>query len=478
MRWATILVLIRGANLPKIGYKRSVLNPAQLFIISFIGLIGVGTFLLMLPNSTYGDISLVDALFTSTSAVCVTGLSVVDIGTYFTRFGQTIIMLLIQAGGLGILTFASYFSYFFKEGATYENQIALSDITDSKKIGEVFTTLRRILVITFTVEIIGAFLIFININPKLIPQLGERIYFSIFHSVSAFCNAGFSTLSNGMMEAGFVTNYRFQLTIITLFVFGGLGFPIVINTLRYLKHLIKRYFLFFVYGRDNYIPWILTLSSKINLITTSILIVAGTGILYLKEYSSAFASHSGIGKFVTALFTATTPRTAGFNTIDFNQLQFSSIILIILLMWVGASPASTGGGIKTSTFAIGTLNFLSLAKGKKKIELFRREIADISVRRAFAVMSLSFIVIGAGIFLISDFDNNIELLDIAFECFSAYSTTGLSLGITGLLSDSSKVVLVGMMFVGRVSMLTILIAVFRKSKTLTYRYPGDEILIN
>ncbi|MDO5106050.1 TrkH family potassium uptake protein [Capnocytophaga sp.] len=478
MRWATILMLIRGANLPKINYKRSVLNPARLFIISFVGLIGIGTFLLCLPNSTHGDISIIDALFTATSAVCVTGLSVVDIGTYFTRFGQTIIMLLIQAGGLGILTFASYFSYFFKEGATYQNQIALSDITNSQKISEVFTTLKRILVITFTVELIGAFLIFVNLSPKLIPQVGERIYFSVFHSISAFCNAGFSTLTNGLMAEGFVFNYRFQLTIITLFVFGGLGFPIVINTLRYLKHLIKRYFLFFISGKDNYIPWILTLSSKINLITTAILIVTGTGIIYLKEYSHALASHGGIGKFITALFTATTPRTAGFNTIDFNDLQFSSIILIILLMWIGASPASTGGGIKTSTFAIGTLNFLSLAKGKKKIELFRREIADISVRRAFAVMSLSFIVIGTGVFLISDFDNQLKLLDIAFECFSAYSTTGLSLGITGLLSDSSKLVLVIMMFIGRVSMLTILIALFRKSKNLTYRYPGDEILIN
>lgn len=478
MRWATILILIRGSNLPKINYKRSVLNPAQLFIISFVGLIGVGTFLLKLPNSTHHHVSTLDALFTSTSAVCVTGLSVMDIGTEYTRFGQTIIMILIQAGGLGILTFASYFSYFFKQGTTYENQIALSDMASSDKIGEVFTTLRRILTITFTVEIIGAFLIFVNIKTRVIPDFWERVYFSIFHSISAFCNAGFSTLPASMMQEGFVTNYRFQLIIIILFVFGGLGFPIVINTLRYLKYFIKRTVLFFISKKDNYIPWILTLSSKLNLITTAVLIGVGTAIIYIKEYNNTLSVHTGVGKFITALFTATTPRTAGFNSVDFSQLHFSSIIIIILLMWIGASPASTGGGIKTSTFAIGILNFISLAKGKSKIEIFRREIADISVRRAFAVMSLSFIVIGLGVFLIAQFDEQIKLLDIAFECFSAYSTTGLSLGITSILSSPSKVVLIGLMFIGRVSMLTILIAIFKKTKTLTYQYPNDEILIN
>jgi len=387
-------------------------------------------------------------------------------------------MLLIQAGGLGILTFASYFSYFFKGGATYENQIALSDITSSNKIGEVFTTLKRILIITFLVEFIGAFFIYININSKLIPEFWDRIYFSAFHSISAFCNAGFSTLQNGMMEDGFVFNYPLQFTIIVIFVFGGLGFPIVINILRYLKHFIKRYFLFFTSGENYYKPWLLTLSNKLNLITTFSLMIIGSVVIFAKEYANTLVEHKGIGKIVTAIFTATTPRTAGFNSIDFSQLHFSSIIIIILLMWIGASPASTGGGIKTSTFAIATLNFISLAKGKSKIEIFRREIADISVRRAFAVMALSLIVIGFGIFLIAHFDPKKGLLDIAFECFSAYSTVGLSLGITGDLSNSSKLVLVGIMFVGRVTMLSILIAVFKKAKALTYQYPSDEILIN
>lgn len=478
LRFAIILKLIREFATPKINYKRSFLNPAQLFIISFMGLILIGALLLMLPNATYNGISFIDALFTSTSAVCVTGLIVVDTSSFFTPFGQSLIMILIQAGGLGILTFASYFSYFFKGGATYENQIALSDISSSNKIGEVFTTLKRILGITFFIEFVGAFFIYINIDKELIPSYLDRIFFSAFHSISAFCNAGFSTLPNGMMQDGFVNNYSLQFIIIIIFVFGGLGFPIVINVLRYLKHFVKRYILWFASGKDNYKPWILTLSSKINLITTFSLMFLGTVIIYAKEYYNTLSNHEGIGKFITALFTATTPRTAGFNSIDFSQLHFSSIIVIILLMWIGASPASTGGGIKTSTFAIATLNFLSLAKGKDKIEIWRREIADISVRRAFATMTLSLVVIGFGVFLISYYDENIKLLDIAFECFSAYSTVGLSLGITGDLSSESKIVLIAIMFIGRVTMLSILIAFFKKVKSLNYRYPTDEILIN
>ncbi|HRN48976.1 MAG TPA: potassium transporter TrkG, partial [Niabella sp.] len=443
IRLAVILKLIREFIRPRLSYKRSLLNPAQLFIISFMGLIVVGALLLMLPNATYQGISFVDALFTSTSAVCVTGLIVVDTSSYFTAFGQTLIMLLIQAGGLGILTFASYFSYFFKGGSTYENQLALSDMTNSEKIGEVFTTVKRILTITFLIEFIGAIFIFFNLDKALIPSFSERVYFSVFHSISAFCNAGFSTLPNGMMEDSYVYNYPLQFIIVIIFVFGGLGFPIVINSVRYIKHLISRYILWFVEKKNNYRPWILTLSNKINLLTTFILIVLGTVIIYIKEYYNVLGNHQGLGKVVTALFTATTPRTAGFNSIDFSQMHFSSIIIIIFLMWVGASPASTGGGIKTSTFAIATLNYFSLAKGKTRIEVFRREIADISVRRAFAVMSLSLLVIGISVYLISHYDSHVPLLDIAFESFSAYSTVGLSLGITGDLSSESKLVLIG-----------------------------------
>lgn len=478
IRFAFVLTFIREFSEQKLKYKRATLNPAQLFIISFIVIILLGSLLLQLPNATHHGISFLDALFTSTSAVCVTGLIVVDTGSYFTEFGQVIILFLIQIGGLGILTFASYFSYFFKGGSSYENQLSLGEMTNSNKLGEVFSTLKRILIITFTIEFFGALMIFSSLDSRLIGSFIERVYFAVFHSVSAFCNAGFSTLEMGMYDEGFKYNYFLQLALIFLFIMGGLGFPIVVNLVKYTKYFITVRLLHFNKKAKKHKPWVLSLNSRITLITTISLTVVGTILFFFAEYNNSLLEHGAFGKFVTALFGATTPRTAGFNTVDMANLSFSTVILIILLMWVGASPASTGGGIKTSTFAIATLNFLSLAKGKTRIEVYRREIADISVRRAFAVISLSLIVIGTGIIVMSIFDSEKDLLGIAFECFSAYSTVGLSLGITADLSPVSKFVIIVVMFIGRVSMLSIMIAVFRKVKHKNYRYPSEEITIN
>ncbi|MBJ7883019.1 TrkH family potassium uptake protein [Gelidibacter salicanalis] len=478
VKFAIILTFIREFSEQNINYKRTTLNPGQLFIASFLTIIVLGAFLLMLPNATHQGISFIDALFTSTSAVCVTGLIVVDTGSYFTTFGQSIILCLIQAGGIGILTVASYFSYFFKGGASYENQLTLSDMTGSSKLGEVFSTLKRILVITFSIELVTAALIYTTLDGKLFNTFFERLFFSAFHSVSAFCNAGFSTLPNSLYESGFRYNYMLQSIIIAAFVLGGLGFPIVVNIIKYLKYFVVKKIFYFTGKEQTHKPWVLTLNSRITLVTTTVLTVVGTLLFYINEYHNTLSEHDGIGKFVTALFGAATPRTAGFNTVDMSALNFSTIMMLFLLMWIGASPASTGGGIKTNTFAIATLNFLSLAKGKSRIEVFRREIAEVSVRRAFAVITLSLLVIGTGIILISIFDDDKSLLTIAFECFSAYGTVGLSLGITAKLSALSKGVIILVMFIGRVSMLTLLIAMFKKVKHKNYKYPIEEITIN
>ncbi len=476
IRLGIVLTFIREMSEVNLNYKRAVVNPAQLFILSFLIIVLLGALLLMLPNATNGKISFLDALFTSTSAVCVTGLAVVDTGTYFTRFGQIIIVGLIQIGGLGILTFASYFSYFFKGGSSYENQLVISDMTNSQKIGEVFSTLKHILLITFTVEITGAILIFLSLDSSDFSYFG-RIFFSIFHSVSAFCNAGFSTLSNGLYDENFRYNYFMQTVIIVIFVLGGLGFPIVVNILNYIKTKIQRVWIFSV-QKPAHRPRLLNLNSRITLITTMSINLVAFILYFMMEYHHTLSEHNFFGKIITALFGATTPRTAGFNTVDMTALSFPTVMLIFLLMWIGASPASTGGGIKTSTFAIATLNILSLARGKSKIEVHRREIADISVRRAFAVISLSLIIIGFGIMLIAIFDSEKDLMSIAFECFSAYSTVGLSIGITSSLSSSSKLVIIIMMFVGRVSMLSVIIAFFKKTKYRNYQYPTEEITIN
>jgi trk system potassium uptake protein len=477
LKVAVLLSFVREFSSRGFQVKRTLLNPAQLFIISFLAIIVIGAFLLVLPNATKGGISFLDALFTSTSAVCVTGLAVVDTGTHFTRFGQYIIMGLIQIGGLGILTFASYFSYFFRGGTTYETQLVLSDMTSSRKLGEVFSTLKHILIITFGIELAAGILIYTSLDQTSIQAPSERMFFAAFHAVSAFCNAGFSTLSNSLYETGFKFNYFLHIVIIFTFVLGGLGFPIVVNILTYLRYKIARLFVF-TRRKLSFRPWVLNLNSRITLITTLSITAVSFVFFYILEYHNTLAEHQGLGKFITALFGATTPRTAGFNTIDSAAMTTPALILVMVLMWIGASPQSTGGGIKTSTFAIAILNILSLAKGKSRIEVYRREIADISVKRAFAIMVLSLVVIGTGTLLISVFDAQFDLMSIAFESFSAYSTVGLSLGLTGKLSDGSKLVLIAMMFIGRVSMLTLVIAVFRKVKQKNYRYPNEEITIN
>ena len=477
--FAGLLYFVREASVFKFTLKKSYLNPAQLFITSFLGIIILGTSLLMLPKATHEGISFIDALFTSTSAVCVTGLIVVDTGSYFTAFGQSIIVFLIQLGGLGIMTFASYFSYFFRGQSSYENQLMLKDVTNSEKIGEVFSVLKKILYLTIGIELISAFLIFIDLDKSQVSGLSDQIFFSVFHAISAFCNAGFSTLELSFYQPEFRFDYSMHIVIALTFILGGLGFPIMLNIYKYIIYFFKdRYLKLTNSSKRVYSPWALNLNTRIILFTTSILLIGGTLIFFGFEYNHSLQEHSGFGKIVTSFFGAATPRTAGFNTVDYHNLRFSTIMITFLLMWIGASPASTGGGIKTSTFAIATLNFLSLARGKDRVEVYKREVSANSIRRAFAIISLSLVVIGTAIFLIASFDSDKTLLSIAFEAFSAYSTVGLSTGITSALSLPSKLVLIFTMFIGRVSMLTLLIAILRRVRHTNYRYPTDEILIN
>lgn len=476
-----LLTFIREFAEKKVNYKKSALSPPQLFIVSFLVVILFGAILLELPNSTNGGISFIDALFTSTSAVCVTGLIVVDTATHFTEFGQLIIVILIQIGGLGILTFASYLSYFFKGGASYGNHLTFGEMTNADRLGEVFKLLRRILIITFLIELTGAILIYFSIQESFFESHSDRIFFAIFHSVSSFCNAGFSTLSNGLYDGGIRYNYWFQLWIIGLFTFGGLGFPIVVNTIKWLRNWLRRTIckITGLTQKQSFQPWVLTLNSRITLITTAVLIILGSVLFFISEYNHSIAEHSSVfGKVVTALFGATTPRTAGFNTIDMTTMNMATVLIVIFLMWIGASPASTGGGIKTTTIAIAFMNIVSLARGKSRIELFRREIASSTVRRAFAMIVLSIVVIGIGLVLIAIAEPHIPMHKLLFECVSAFSTVGLSLGITYELSSFSKFVLITIMIIGRVNMFTIITAVVMKTKYTNYRYPSEEISIN
>ncbi|WP_298525038.1 TrkH family potassium uptake protein [uncultured Christiangramia sp.] len=479
MYFASLVYFIRELATINFRFNKAYLNPAQLFISSFLGIILVGTGLLMLPKATHEGIGLLDALFTSTSAVCVTGLIVVDTGSYFTTFGQSILLLLMQLGGLGIMTFASYFSYFFRGQTSFENQLLLKDATNSERIGEVFGVLKKILSITFVTELLGAIFIYFSLSENELSQISDRIFFSLFHAISGFCNAGFSTLENSLYEPIFRFNYPLHLVIAVLFILGGIGFPIVLNIYKYLKYTFSNLMLKLNNKRPlPYSPWVINLNTRIVIVTTIILLSVGTLGFYILEYNNTLAEHNWFGKIVTAFFGAATPRTAGFNTVDMQALNVSTLMLTFMLMWIGASPASTGGGIKTSTIAIAALNFVSLGKDKDRIEVYKREVSSNSIRRAFAIISLSLMVISIAIFLMTIFEKDIAIIDIAFEAFSAYSTVGLSTGITSSLSSSSKIVLIFTMFIGRVSMLTLLIAMLRKAKHLNYRVPTDEILIN
>lgn len=476
---AIFIALVRELSALRIIVKRLVINPAQLFILSFLLIIILGGFLLMLPKATHTNISLVDAMFTSTSAVCVTGLIVVDTGSFFTVFGQSIIMVLIQIGGIGIMTFASYFSYFFSGVSTYKNQLVIREMTNTEKVGEVFSVLKRIILITFFIEGIGTLLIFQTIGKTIIQPLGERFFFSVFHSVSGFCNAGFSTLENSFYESSYRFNYPLHFILAALIILGGLGFPVVINLLRF----VKAKFLILVSGlfrkkHQFQIPWLLNINTRIVLITSFVLTIFGTILFYLFEYNNTLADHSFSGKIVTSFFGSVTTRTAGFNTVDTSALHISTLLIVMFLMWIGASPGSTGGGIKTSSMAIAVLNIISMAKGKSRLEIFNREISVISVYRAFTVIILSIFVIALSAFMILLINPELGLLNIVFETVSAYSTVGLSTGITASLSSPGKMVIILTMFIGRISMLTLLIAVFKKVSSEKYQYPSESILIN
>lgn len=469
------MVFLREFSTIRSNRRMRYLNPAQLFVFTYIAIILLGTALLMLPLATFTGISFTDALFTSTSAFCITGLIVAETGTYFTVFGQVVIMILFQLGGIGIMTFTSFFGYFFSGSASYGNQLLLKDMTSSEKIAEVFQTVRIIMLFTFVIEAIGAVSIYFSLDREIIEPLDERIFFSVFHAISGFCSAGFTTMTGNLYNEAFRFNYSLHLVIAFLFIAGGLGFPIVYNFFRYLRHYLLNRIL---KERSLHVPWVININTRIVVLTSLALLVLGTFFFYILEYDNTLAAHDGAGKIITAFFGAATPRSAGFNTVDTSALLLPTLMMVMLLMWIGAGPASTGGGIRVTAFAVAVMNVVSIARGKDRIEVFGREVSDSSVRRAFAVILFSVIVIGASVFIIAIVEPDRELLPVAFECFSAYGTVGLSMGITSELSDISKLVIIFNMFTGRISMIIIMVAIIRKVKHLNYRYPEENISIN
>ncbi len=450
-------------------------NPAIVFVGSFMILALTGAFLLMLPSATTNGITFTNALFTSTSAVCVTGLTVVDTSLAFTTIGQTIILVLIQLGGIGILTFTSFFAFFFRGSSSFKEGLNTKDFIAHEGLKDVFRAALNVVIFTLAVEAVGAIFIYSSILE--VNTIENKFYFSIFHSISAFCNAGFSLLQGNLYDEAIRFDYFLQWIIMTLIVLGGLGHNIVFNFYQKIKtHVLEFFDKTIVHKKVR----IITLNTQIVIYTTLILLISGFVFLFISEYNNTLLEHNTIfGKITAASFNSVTPRTAGFNAVDFTQMNVPSLLFIIFLMWIGGSPASTAGGIKTSTFALATLNIFAVASGKSRIQLFGRRISSESTSRAFAILCISLITIGISIVAILIFEpKGTPLLTVAFECFSAYSTVGLTLNFTPILTEPSKYVLIACMFIGRIGMLNLMVGLLRRLNHQFYEYPKENILIN
>jgi trk system potassium uptake protein len=456
------------------------LNPAQLFMISFGLIIFTGALALMLPNATTRSISFVDALFTSTSAVCVTGLTVLDTAKDFTLLGKSIILILIQVGGIGIMTFTSFFGYFFKGGATsFTEKFLLSDFLSEDNVSEIAKTFMKVILITLAIEAMGALAIYLSLDHTYFPTIQQRIHVAVFHAISAFCNAGFSTLPFNLYDVSVRSNIPLLYTLGFLIIFGGIGFPILLNFYFYLKVKLSALTSRIFRGvKKSVIPQLININSRLVIGTTIFLLVVGTAFFFILENQNTLAGMSISEKITHAFFGSVTPRTAGFNSLDYTQISIAAVVLTIFLMWVGASPVSTGGGIKTTTFAVAILNTLRIARMKNHIEFHQREIHERSVDRAFAIIILSIVILGCSSLIMHLFEPTKGALQVLFECVSAFGTVGLSLGITPYLKDVSKILLIVLMFAGRMGILTLLFAFFRRAKPPVYRYPKENIVIN
>ncbi len=455
---AVIYLLYLFINKEKIlTYLKTIkLNPAQSFSLGFILVIFIGTWLLSLPFATNSPVAFIDRLFTATSAVCVTGLVTIDITTSFTLFGKIIILILIQVGALGIMGLMTFLIIFSgKKLDFYERNATLAIFNQDS-----FVTLKRLIILmiifTLSVEIIGAVLIFFSSPPG--PFL-EKAFFSIFHSVSAFCNAGFSTLPDSLMS--YYSSFNINMTISMLIIIGGLGFPVILN--------LKEHF---IQGKK------ITLHTKIVLLTSIFLIIAGTLMFLGQEYHHTLANYSAPEKALTSFFQSVSTRTAGFNTIPMNELQPTTIMWMVVFMFIGASPGSTGGGLKTTTFFILIYAVIVFLKKSKTATVFKRKIRLTIFHKAGLILIVrGFIVILATILLMY-YETRVKFLDLLFEVVSAFSTVGLTTGITSLLSNSGKIIIILLMFIGRLGPLNILASMAsKKPKGKAMEYSDGYIIV-
>lgn len=429
-------------------------NPAQFLVIAYLAVISVGTLLLLLPVATTGEGSLtfMDALFTASSATCVTGLMVVEFGRAFTVFGQIIIMVLLQIGGIGIMTFSTIIALLLGRKIGLKERLLLKDDLDNIKMAGLVKLVKHVIFLTFTIEGLAAIPLFISFIKDY--PVGEALYLAIFHSISAFNSAGFALSENSL------TAPLTSLIIMVLVILGSLGFSVLVE----------------LFSRKRMREF--SLQSKIVLTFTLILIVFALFAFLLLEYNnpSTIGSLAPLQKLQTALFYSINSRSAGFNVLATGQMHSATLFLTIILMFIGASPGSTGGGIKTTTFGVIILAVWNVIRGKRDIEIFRRRLSERLVIKAFVITLLALFWVIFVTMLLS-ITESASFFALLFETVAAFGTVGLSTGITASLSGIGRLLIIFTMFIGRVGPLTLAVALAEQKQVLLYRYPEEEIMV-
>jgi trk system potassium uptake protein TrkH len=472
--WSAVITILRGLHELYLGIHLAAdlgLNPALVLVLSFMALIASGTILLMLPRCRPpGEASapLLTALFTATSACCVTGLNVVDPGSYWSRTGHWVILGLIQLGGLGIMTFGAFFAFALGRQLPTREQVTFRELLESERMGDVGGLVRAIIGFTLSIELVGAALL-----TTLWPELpwSERLFYGLFHGVSAFCNAGFALRSESLM--GWELKWQVWGVVTALIICGGLGFS-PMNNLR--RWLMWRRPVGLLSG-DTMRPRLL-LSTRLALTATIGLLIGGTILLLLLEWDNTAHPTAWPNQIANAWFHSVTLRTAGFNTIDHARLHPGTKLLGVMLMFVGASPGSTGGGVKTICFAITVLTMRSVLRGRPAVEVGGRTIPQEQVFRGLAIIAIALTtLVASSLLLIVIEDQPERFIDHVYEAASALGTVGLSANLTPLLQPASQLVLIGTMFLGRIGPLTLIIALAGSSHPRGYAYPEERIAL-
>lgn len=454
-------------------------NPSLILSGSFLFFILIGSFVLMLPRCTTGSISYVDSLFMAASAVSMTGLCTVDIATEFTPLGWLVIAVLIQIGALGVLTFTSFFALFFSGRNTIYSQLMMRDFIYSKSIGGLVPAILYILVFTVIVETAGAVAIYFTLPDGFLGSTHDRIIFAAFHSLSAFCNGGFSTVQGGMANPALLqSNQSIYLVMSVLILAGGIGFPILVNFKDVIAERLRR---LRARLRGRHIErkvHVYDLNSKLVLIFSALLFLLGAVSFYIFEYNHAFQNLPWTKRAIQSVFCSCTVRSAGFSTYGPSEWMPVTFLVAMFLMWVGCASQSMGGGIKVNTLAAVMLNLRAIIFGQRGVTIFNRSIALSSIRRANAVVFFSILAVLFYSMALMVLQPELPMKSVMFEAFSAITTIGMSLGITPELSDISKITVCTAMFLGRVGIISVLCGIVGDKPDISGMLPADDIIIN